>query len=73
MVTSVMPSDLACSYINPSTSDDTAEVHSSRMAKAGRWNLSLHENCLTRPIGSYNRRDIPICELNQPDYTRKDG
>lgn len=32
MVTRVMPSALACSYINPSTSLETAEVHSSRIA-----------------------------------------
>lgn len=36
IVTRVIPRDLACSYISPSTSDDTAEVHSSRMAKVGR-------------------------------------
>ena len=32
MVIRVIPIDLACSYINPSTSLDTAEVHSSRIA-----------------------------------------
>lgn len=32
MVINVIPSDLACSYMSPSTSDDTAEVHSSRKA-----------------------------------------
>jgi hypothetical protein len=32
MVINVMPIDLACSYIRPSTSDETAEVHSSRKA-----------------------------------------
>jgi hypothetical protein len=36
MVTRVMPMDLACSYINPSTSLDTAEVHSSSIAYDGR-------------------------------------
>jgi hypothetical protein len=37
IVISVIPSDFACSYINPSTSDETAEVHSSRIAYDGRW------------------------------------
>ena len=37
MVTKVIPIDLACSYISPSTSLDTAEVHSSRIAYDGRW------------------------------------
>ena len=32
MVIRVIPIDLACSYIKPSTSLDTAEVHSSRIA-----------------------------------------
>ena len=32
MVTNVIPSDFACSYISPSTSDETADVHSSRKA-----------------------------------------
>jgi hypothetical protein len=36
MVIKVIPIDLACSYINPSTSLDTAEVHSSRIAYEGR-------------------------------------
>jgi hypothetical protein len=36
MVIKVIPIDLACSYINPSTSLETAEVHSSRMAYEGR-------------------------------------
>ena len=37
MVIKVIPIDLACSYIKPSTSLDTAEVHSSRTAYDGRW------------------------------------
>lgn len=37
IVISVIPSDFACSYISPSTSDETAEVHSSRIAYDGRW------------------------------------
>jgi len=37
MVIKVIPIDLACSYINPSTSLETAEVHSSRIAYDGRW------------------------------------
>lgn len=36
IVIKVIPIDLACSYINPSTSLDTAEVHSSRIAYEGR-------------------------------------
>lgn len=36
IVTSVMPRAFACSYISPSTSLDTAEVHSSRTANCGR-------------------------------------
>lgn len=36
IVTSVMPSVFACSYIKPSTSLDTADVHSSSMAYDGR-------------------------------------
>jgi hypothetical protein len=36
IVIKVIPIDLACSYINPSTSLDTAEVHSSSIAFDGR-------------------------------------
>ena len=37
MVMRVMPMSLACAYIKPSTSVETADVHSSNTAKDGWW------------------------------------